>query len=264
MCRWLAYSGPEVYLDSLLYEPKNSLASQSLSAQESKWPTNGDGFGVGWYGSRATPGLFRDVLPAWNDSNLRNVSAQISSQLFFAHVRASTGTSISRVNCHPFRYENRLFMHNGQIGGFDSIRRRLLLTVEPALFSHMEGSTDSELFFYLLLGNNPDDNPKSAFAKTVQDVLNVMAEFDVQEPFRMSAAFSDGEDIHAVRFASDDEPPSLYHGSLGPDAPAALSDRSGTLVVSEPLDESEDMWSAVPPGHYLHVHGTDTTVSALF
>ena len=123
MCRWLAYMGDEVYLDQLIFQPENSLARQSLSAWYSNWPTNGDGFGVGWYGFRVKSGVFRDVLPAWSDSNLLNVSEQIASPLFFAHVRASTGASTSRTNCHPFRYKNFLFMHNGQIGGFETVRR---------------------------------------------------------------------------------------------------------------------------------------------
>ena len=115
MCRWLAYTGAEVFLEQLIFEPENSLARQSLSAQHTNWTTNGDGFGVGWYGTRDEPVLFRDVLPAWNDSNLRNVSAQIQSGLFFAHVRASTGASTSRTNCHPFRYGPWLFMHHRTI-----------------------------------------------------------------------------------------------------------------------------------------------------
>lgn len=257
MCRWLAYSGNDIYLERLLYEPDNSLTDQSLSAQESKWPTNGDGFGIGWYGSRDAPGLFRDVLPAWNDANLRNVSAQISSPLFFAHVRASTGTAISRSNCHPFRHEHRLFMHNGQIGGFETIRRHLLLAVDPSLFPEVQGSTDSELFFYLMLGNGLDSNPKAAFETTVGHVLNVMNEFSISEPFRMSAAFSDGVNIYAVRYASDAQAPTLYHGTLSsPDA------AGGKLVVSEPLDEATGTWNAVPQSHYLRAGPDGVEVSA--
>ena len=101
MCRWLAYAGPDLLIERLLFAPSNSLIQQSLSAQRSIVPTNGDGFGLGWYGGQTQPGLFRDTLPAWNDANLRSLSEQIRSRLFFAHVRASTGTSTSRDNCHP-------------------------------------------------------------------------------------------------------------------------------------------------------------------
>ena len=73
-------------------EPRNSLISQSLRARHSHVTTNGDGFGIGWYGERPTPGVYRDILPAWNDQNLKSLAHQIRSGLFLAHVRASTGT----------------------------------------------------------------------------------------------------------------------------------------------------------------------------
>ncbi len=117
MCRWLAYSGPPIYLDSLILRPEHSLIAQSRRAFMSASVTNGDGFGIGWYGERPEPGLFRDTRPAWNDDNLKSVSEQIRARLFFAHVCASTGTATTRDNCHRFRHGPWLFMHNGLIGG---------------------------------------------------------------------------------------------------------------------------------------------------
>ena len=83
MCRWMAYAGAEIYLENLLFLQKNSLISQSLKATRSSFVTNGDGFGVAWYGDRKSPGLFKDVLPAWNDENLKELSRHIKSNLFF-------------------------------------------------------------------------------------------------------------------------------------------------------------------------------------
>ena len=131
MCRWLAYSGPRLRMSELLFEPVNSLIRQSLLAQRGTVPTNGDGFGLGWYGERRRPGLFRDTLPAWNDANLHDLAQQIAAPLFFAHVRASTGTATSRDNCHPFRLRNLLFMHNGEIGDFMRIRRDVEHMIKP-------------------------------------------------------------------------------------------------------------------------------------
>src|SRR5262249_3257327 len=69
MCRWLCYYGRPRYLESLLFEPENSLIHQSLHARQAVVTTNGDGFGIGWYGDREIPGVYHEVLPAWNDSN---------------------------------------------------------------------------------------------------------------------------------------------------------------------------------------------------
>src|SRR5215216_1828041 len=50
MCRWLAYSGSPILLEELLYKPEHSLIDQSLHSRLGVETTNGDGFGVGWYG----------------------------------------------------------------------------------------------------------------------------------------------------------------------------------------------------------------------
>ena len=93
MCRWLAYSGSPVCLEDLLFKPKNSLVVQSKHSKLGATTTNGDGFGVGWYGSPETPGVFRSTEPAWNDRNLRELSAHAKSGRVFAHIRASTGSA---------------------------------------------------------------------------------------------------------------------------------------------------------------------------
>ncbi len=144
MCRWLVYCGPPIHLDRLRFETGNSLIRQSLSARLGRTVTNGDGFGVGWYGGQRDPGQYRDTFPAWNDSNLRSLAEQIESRLFFAHVRASTGTATARFNCHPFRCGRWLFMHNGQIGGYPAVRQELDRRIPAGPYPHREGGTDSE------------------------------------------------------------------------------------------------------------------------
>ena len=129
MCRWLCYTGSPVFADTLLFKPQYSLVEQSQHAQRSIYTvTDGDGFGRwSWYGSRPWPGVYHDTQPAWNDDNFQNLAAQIRSHTILAHVRATSGTAIQRTNCHPFRYQHWLFQHNGEIGGFDHLRRELQL-----------------------------------------------------------------------------------------------------------------------------------------
>ena len=120
MCRGVAYTGTAVRLESVVTKPVRSLVHQSLHAKQCKTATNGDGFGLGWYGDRETPGLYREISPAWSDENLLSLCAQLRAETFFAHVRASTGAPTARANCHPFSVGPWLFMHNGQIGNFCS------------------------------------------------------------------------------------------------------------------------------------------------
>lgn len=242
MCRWLTYCGDAIFLDKVLFEPTNSLISQSLRARRSHVTTNGDGFGIGWYGERQSPGVYRDILPAWNDPNLKSLAHQIRSGLFLAHVRASTGTATSRSNCHPFSCGKWLFMHNGQIGGYERIRRRLEAMIDDRFYCHRSGTTDSELIFYILFSQGLENDPINAIARTVGLIEDEMKRAEVSEPFKLTAALSNGHHIYAIRYTSADVAPTLYY----------VEKSDHVLVVSEPLDEDDGhQWQEVPPDHLM-------------
>ncbi len=154
MCRWLAYTGSPVLLSQVLYTPVHSLIDQSLRSRLEAETTNGDGFGIGWYDAAPAPRVFRSIEPAWNDQNLRELASHVSSPLFFRHVRAVIGSPVQQTNCHPFRHSRWLFMHNGYIDGFATIKRDLVLAVGESLLPEISGTTDTEALFYLVgLGN---------------------------------------------------------------------------------------------------------------
>lgn len=266
MCRWLAYSGPRLSLNMLLFEPENSLIRQSLSARSSVVPTNGDGFGLGWYDDHPEPGLFRDTLPAWNDTNLQNIAQHIRSGMFFAHVRASTGTSTSRDNCHPFVYRRSMFMHNGSIGGYGKIRRELEHLIPTDLYAARQGTTDTEAFFLLALGHGLLEAPGPALARTVALVEDVMAAADVEEPLSAAMAFTDGKTVTALRYSSDQRSPTLYYLAGGDlymrDRRIHLADGEDTLLIlSEPLDGADDLWVEVPESSLVTAQGSKVTIT---
>jgi predicted glutamine amidotransferase len=182
MCRFLAYRGEPVFLSDLVYAPSHSLVHQSLHACEAKTGTNGDGFGIGWYGQGSRPALYKSAEQAWGDQNLREIAGQVRTPLLFAHVRASTGTPVQRSNCHPFRHGSWLWMHNGSLGGFHDIKRELLLAVDPSLFGDLEGSTDSEALFFLALTFGLTDDPPAAVARAVGLVEEVGRRHGVESP----------------------------------------------------------------------------------
>jgi len=253
MCRWIAYHGDPIFLDELILEPSNSLIEQSLNCREGSTATNGDGFGVGWYGLHEDPGLYREVLPAWNDRNLRHLARQIRSPLFFAHVRASTGTETARVNCHPFAHGRWLFMHNGQIGGYARCRRRLEALLGDRLYQHRKGSTDSELMFLLMVQNGLDDDPMWAMRETIVQISDAAQSCAVLEPFSLTICLADGKRVFACRHASAEDAPTLYW----------RQDEAGVLVASEPSDDMTARWNSVEPDSILVVDGA-TTVHPLF
>src|SRR4051794_12736329 len=196
MCRWLAYYGSPVLLEDLLYRPVHSLIDQSLHSRLGVETTNGDGFGVGWYGAEhAAPGVFKSMEPAWNDRNLKEVAGHVRSGLVFAHIRASTGTPVQQTNCHPFRHGRWLWMHNGSIAGFPEVRRGLTLRIDPALYPAIEGSTDSETFFYLALTLGLEEDPPGAVARAVGMIEQVGRANGIENPIQMTVATTDGERV---------------------------------------------------------------------
>jgi predicted glutamine amidotransferase len=257
MCRWLAYSGDPIPIESLVFRRKHSLIDQSLHSQLGATTTNGDGFGLGWYGEDDDPGVYRSVHPAWNDRNLRDLAAHISSRLFFAHIRASTGTPVQETNAHPFRHERWLFMHNGLVREFPRLKRDLLLAIDPALIPSIEGSTDSELLFHLTLTFGLEDDAVAALERMAGFVEEVGERHGIEHPLQMSVAVTDGERIVAARYSSERQSRSLFF-STDARALKQLYPEDGELqrlsdearaIVSEPLGDLAGAWNEVPESH---------------
>jgi glutamine amidotransferase len=257
MCRWLAYSGSPIRLEELLVKRDRSLIDQSLHSRLGATTTNGDGFGVGWYEEGEPPRVYRSTHPAWNDRNLRELAAGISSPLFFAHIRASTGSAIQETNVHPFRHGGWLWMHNGLIREFPSVKRELQLRIADDLYTSIEGTTDSETMFYLALTFGLEDDPVGAVEQMVGFVEETGRRHDVEHPIQMTIATTNGESIWAFRYSSEHDSRSLFFSTnidtlraLHPELVelGALSDET-RVVVSEPLGDVPGAWNEVPESH---------------
>lgn len=252
MCRWAAYIGKPIFLEEIVSKPGHSLIHQSQCATRCHTSINADGFGLAWYGDRAEPGLYRDVMPAWSDPNLKSLTATVKSGLFLAHVRASTGTATSRNNCHPFTYGHWSFMHNGQIGGYEDFRRAGEMMIPDSLYAERKGATDSEALFLVALAEGLEADPRAALERASARLEALSRERGHTPHMRLTAALSDGARLYAVRYASDDQAPSLYH---------RWSDtRRGRAVVSEPLEDDEGDWEEIPAGSFCIFDGKSVTI----
>jgi len=239
MCRWIAYRGETTPLEQYVTAPAHSLVVQSLRALESTASTNGDGFGMGWYGEHPEPGLYREVRPAWSDENLRYLCRHIQSHLYFAHVRASTGTPITRPNCHPFACGPWMFMHNGVIGNWSRLRRQVEQLIPDEFYGSRIGTTDSEAVFLAILGAGAERDPVGAVERTLTTLTDMVTRDGIKEPLRFTAALSNGRDLYAFRYAANDNANTLYYRESG----------QNVVIVSEPLDKERGNWKPVPPGH---------------
>jgi predicted glutamine amidotransferase len=255
MCRWLAYSGSPLSLETILYKPKHSLIDQSLHSDLGAEPTNGDGFGIGWYTDFArTPGVYRSIEPAWNDRNLRDLATHITSPVVFAHIRAAIGSAVQETNCHPFRHGKWLFMHNGFIAEFAKVKRDLAFAIDPSLFPLLEGSADTEVMFHLALTFGLEDDPPAAMEATVGLIEEVGRKHGVEHPIQMTVATTNGESIWAFRYSSERSSRSLFFTTavqtvreLHPELEVlARVDDAARLIVSEPLGDLPGVWNEVP------------------
>ncbi|AUA55275.1 Amidohydrolase EgtC [Achromobacter spanius] len=270
MCRWLAYTGSPLQMESVLFKAKHSLIDQSLHARLGATTTNGDGFGLGWYSRPANshiepPFRYRSVHPAWNDRNLREAARAIHAPLFVAHIRAATDTPAQETNCHPFRHGQWLFVHNGVIRDYPLLRRDLMLMIAPAYFGSLEGSTDSEVMFLLALTFGLEEDPIPALARMVGAVEETGRRHGVTHPINMTVCALDGERLIAVRYSSEAESRTLFHNTcvrhlreLYPQDPQiAALDENAFLLLSEPLSEMPGVWEEVPEATAIIAGGGD-------
>jgi predicted glutamine amidotransferase len=256
MCRWMAWFGQPVLIEELVFKTQHGIVDQSLHARMGAEPTNGDGFGLGWYGGGEGPGLYRSVSPAWSDENLRELAAHVESALFFAHVRAAIGSPVQQTNCHPFRQGRWLFVHNGYIGDFQALRRDLMIAIDPHRFPEVHGSTDTEVVFHLALTFGLEQGPIRALERTVGLIEDTARRRGATPLVQATFGASDGETLWAVRYATEGRARSLFASAdvdaiqrLHPDNPRLQ--RLGTddrLIVSEPVADLPGIWEEIPEG----------------
>jgi glutamine amidotransferase len=280
MCRFTFYLGKPVSLSSLITEPENSLIHQSFHSHEREEPLNGDGFGVAWYvHGLAEPSLYRSVTPAWSNSNLRDLARATTSSCVLAHVRAATQQlEVNEANCHPFKRGPLAFMHNGDVGGFSRLRRRIVLELDDDTFAGVRGTTDSEHFFALLCDRvrqqertgpsaTTTEGLATAFESTLRHVVALAREHAPGEETYLNAVVTDGHSAVACRFTTDrpENADSLYlnHGRryVCEDGLCRMldpEDGQGVVMVSSERLSDDPGWQAVPVNHLVLVQPNRT------
>lgn len=235
MCRWIVYIGgagtTPLPLSDVICSPRHSLVRQAFSASyhpgftaRNNAVVNADGFGVSWYSPDGRAALYRSISPAWSDVNLRELSRVVTSHAVFGHVRAaSPGSVVSHENTHPFRFGRLTLMHNGHVEGFARLRRSLLRRLSDIAFHAVQGLTDSEHIFGLILSALREPAQAAPFSASeladavrsaLATVLALLAEAGVDGGFTtLNLALTDGETVVATRFCDKwpaIPPPSLY------------------------------------------------------
>jgi glutamine amidotransferase len=243
-----------VLIEELLFNTQHGIVDQSLHARMGAEPTNGDGFGLGWYGTGGGPALYHSVSPAWGDPNLRELAGHIESPLFLAHVRAAIGSPVQQTNCHPFRNGRWLFVHNGYINHFREIRRDLSMAIAPDRYADIHGSTDTEVVFQLALSYGLEDDPLAALERVCGLIESTTTASGERGEVQATFGVSDGETLWAVRYATRRPARSLFAScdvdtlhTLYPDNPRLrLATEGDRMIVSEPFSDLPGVWKEIP------------------
>ncbi|CAI4210211.1 unnamed protein product [Parascedosporium putredinis] len=258
-----------------LVHPSHSILKQSFDSRlrldTRRGQNNADGFGIGFYTDPklgSAPCLFTSTIPAWNCTNLHRIASKTASRLIFAHVRATTEGTLSEDNCHPFYHGSLMWMHNGGLGGWKHIKRRLGQSLGDKWYLGVVGGTDSEWAFALFLdtlermGHDPTSSPQGGFGPTVLrkamlrtiETINELTDAisrdlieteSVDTRSLLNFAVTDGHSVICTRYisSSTDEAASLYYssGTQWEEKPSPTPAASSQSFYMERRDKGADI-----------------------
>ena len=234
---------------------------------------------MGWYDREFdhTPAVFRSVTPAWSNLNLQSIAKKTRSGCFFAHIRAATHNSpVLEVNCHPFSFGRFLWMHNGHIGGFPLLKRKIVNLLSEELYLSIRGSTDTEHAFALFLNRlrSPESGAspfemKIALLGMVEILQKLATDNNIAETSHLNICATNGDELIALRYVSDPAklPHSLYWSQEGkyvidadgaPQLVDTVSSEVGIIVSSEKLTPREKDWNQIPFNHLVMIDRNHT------
>ncbi len=237
MCRIAAYAGEPISLHCFLQQPPHSLFRQSWAAREMRnAAVNADGFGVGWYDDQHRPRRYLNTVPVWTDPNLTDLGRCLHSSCWVGNVRSATdGMQAGYASTQPFCAPPWLFVHNGYLGEFATLRPQLNRLLPDALQGTMAGTTDSEYLFSLWqMQQQRLQHPLAALAATAQTIQTLAP----QARHLLSITVTDGNGLYALRHAINAPAPSLYQATDSGSWPR------GVAVASEPVDAAG--WQPIP------------------
>jgi len=244
MCRMVGYVGPAMAQAELWTGPPHSLHVQSYRPREMASGTvNADGFGAAlWLDDGAPePALYRTAAPMWADPNLGWISTRLRARAALAAVRSATpGMGFDLSSVQPFTHGRLGFVHNGFIERFHrGPKRAIRHTIGIEAYESVEGTSDSEHIFGLVLDEGHSARPEAAMAAALAR-LRVVCDAERVKAVA-TVMLCDGEALYACRWsAGGPEPATLYAAAAG----------EGHCLASEPLDPAQP-WLPIPPQHVV-------------
>jgi glutamine amidotransferase len=265
MCRFAIFIGDPVILAEFIIRPSHSIIYQSFGCTERSTPLNGDGFGIAWYRPdiQPTPGVFKSISPAWSNKNLLSLCEVTQSPCILAHVRAaSPGSSVTEANCHPFCWKDLTFVHNGDIGCFKKIKKKIVHLLSEESFLLIEGSTDSEHIFALFIDKyrqfeGSENALSNALKETLQEIMTLVEPYSDKFECTLNIGITNGKEVLCSRYSTGKSCLSLYYSTkvyFGKKLSESIDIVShGTIIASEPLGHDRNMWKEAPVNSIIHI-----------
>ena len=184
-------------LDGPLFAARNSLVHQVV---EPKWMSllNIGGFGLTAWDARSPeperPYVYRTSGVPVYDRNLKALAEKVRATAAIAHVRGveyDPSESVGPQNVHPFRFPGArvVLAQNGGLYRFGEMRYDLLGHIGPELARHIEGTTDTEWLYALVLSRLDDPfgpapaedlaERRIAFRRELRDIIRDSDSFRV-------------------------------------------------------------------------------------
>jgi predicted glutamine amidotransferase len=267
----------------VLFETDSSLVRQSYSPRMMNSFLNLAGFGMVAWDPRSLnadePFAYRAMTLPQYDRNLRGLAEKLAPTCLIAHVRGTTHSHnevVSETNLHPFRFPGArvALAHNGHLRRFAEMRYDLIEHVKPELRRHIQGTTDSEWIYALVLSqlDDPFGEPNlhelaDATAAALRALREVRAQHEIDISSPVNLFLTTGKALVATRFSFDygwypDEDTlletdlpyvSLWY-TLGGQyartnegfAMGASEKLQSLLIASEPLTVDTSTWLEVP------------------
>jgi predicted glutamine amidotransferase len=179
-----------------------------------------DGFGLAWFSNNKWNIYKKPIIFIYDKDLINIINSIITSKpsIFIGHIRNKTMGDVILQNCHPFMYDNYIFCQNGYIKAFCDNKQKIMKLIDVDLLDKIEGSTDSEYLFYLILSFYK----KNIITNLNNQLINYFKQINIEVVG--NCIFCDVDTIYILRFYSKDNIiPSLY------------TQENNNIISSEPL-----------------------------
>jgi len=236
----------DVYF-SFFESPRSSFAELSYE--------NPSGWGIAWLDEDGWR-IYKEPIPLYRSDRAREIiQKNVRGRIVVSHVRLASIGSRRIENTHPWLYRGWVFAHNGTIRD-----RKALLELLRRKHRDLEGETDSEAFFHLIVQEVEDlGDPVEGIVSAIRKIVGKGIDFT-----SLNFIASDGERLYALRYATTNlDYYTLYYIERPREgfelrklsretqqlvAMKLVSREKAMIIASEPMSD-EPYWKPIPNKH---------------